>query len=197
MDDFPFIWPTSGAPADHRHDGHAHDDRCLPPARTLVQDLGDFSQFYGSGAALTTFHHDEGASHDDRCLLGSGCLGLGLDSGMNDKVAPPAASLAPGFEFWAHHPTPYQHSSASAEFNDVSALNMDAQYPTRHFTPNPTFLETASVSMLSQGSPSRAPDMCQDVVSEQDAESEADSHDSCDSQCPGSEGPCSAGTCGK
>lgn len=200
MDDFALLYGTAaGAPADHHHDGYAHDEACLP-ARTFLhfQDLSDFSQLYGSGATPATHHHDEYVSHDDSCLMGSGCLGLGLDAGTSEKMAPPAVPWASGFEFPARHPlVPYQHVAASTGFLETSVNNTSTKYPPRHFTPKPTLLETVSLSLLSQVSPPRSPEGQNDLMSEDGAGSDVESHGSCGSQCPGSGGPCSSGTCGE
>lgn len=200
MDDFAYLFGNAaGAAADHHHDGYSHDEACLP-ARTFLhlQDLSDFSQLYGSGATPATHHHDEYASHDDSCLIGSGCLGLGLDAGISDKMVSPAVPMSSGVDFLGRRATaPFPNVAASTGFLETSAHNNTAKFPQGHFTPNPTLLETASLSLLSQVSPPRSGDHQHDHVSEDGAASEVDSHGSCDSQCPGSGGPCSSGTCGE
>lgn len=197
MEDYSFLLGTSaGVTADHHHDGYAHDEACLP-ARTFAhpQDLSEFSQPYGYGAAFFTQHHDEYMSHDDSCLMGSGCVGLGLDAGTSEKTVLPAAPLASGFESLDRHlMVPFRHVAASTGFLDTSANKTNTKRPPGHFTPNPTLLESAS---LSQVSPPGSPQNQHDHMCEDGAGSDIQSHDSCDSQCPGTGGPCSSGTCGE
>lgn len=199
MDDLNFLYGSAGVPPRHHHDHPggtvSHDDRCIAPTRSFLQDLGDFAQFYGSGAAPAN-HHDAYAPHDDSCLIGSGCIGLGLDSGLNAKGAPGGLLPASGVDLFALHPMLQQPIPTPANFPDTQVADITSRFPSKGITPSQTLLDAASVSLLSQASASQSPEKRhQDILSREDVGSEADACSSCDSQCPGSEGACSEGAC--
>lgn len=192
MDDFDFQnWTVTG---DHHHDGYAHDEACVRTRGLYVQDWDEIP-LYGVGAPLNNQHHDEYMSHDDSCLTGNGCLGLGLDAGIGDKVAYPAMPLASGFESLDRTPMESnRHLSAFEHSHGASANNTTPKAPRRYSTPNSAFLD--SLSWVSEVSPTSPEDIL-NYMSEYGAGSERGSRDSCGSQCPGSRGPCSSGTCGE
>ncbi|KAF3762295.1 hypothetical protein M406DRAFT_107822 [Cryphonectria parasitica EP155] len=192
MDELWLSYPVAGQPVDHGHKGYAHDEGCVPAKNVQPEWLDlDFGQFYGTGAAPMAHYHGEYASHDTSCLDGSGCPRLGLDPGVNDKedlaaVMPQQQPPPPSFDVLAQSSMPYQAFSASlGDFNTT--------LPPRVHTPDPTLLGAASISPLSQVS--RSPEDHLHHISEEDADSDADSLGSCDSHCLGSGGACSAGTC--
>lgn len=187
MDDFFLPYVAPGQPTDHKHKGYAHDEGCVP-AKNIQPDWLDFAQIYGAGTTPIAHYHGEYASHDTSCLDGSGCPRLGLDPSVNDKggFAMPASPLG-NLDFMPPPSMLFQpFSAALTDFGPPIASHMQ--------TPDPTLLDAASISPLSRAS--RHPEDHLHHM-ECDAESEADSQDSCDSHCLGSVGACSAGTCGK
>ena len=139
----------------------------------------------------------EFSAHDDTCLLGAGCQGLGLVSRQNhrDNGATFSAIPYPTFTGFASHDaaSPPQSPNADDNFPEADPRKPQSRVQsTGHDDPNPTAPE-----MTSEVSRHQAPGLPHqdDELLEEYAPSEAESNASCDSQCSGSKGPCSAGTC--
>lgn len=179
----------------HTHSGGSasHDDRCIAPSRTFLENLQDWAPFYGSGAPQAAYHGDQ-SPHDDSCLIGNGCIGLGLNSDQSGKGMPPGLLPASGLDvFGLGQAMLRQDEPMNAEYFQSQPVETAAQILPKA---DLNFLDAASVSMLSQASASQSPATRRpNGSSPDDAATEADACSSCDSQCPGSEGACSAGSC--
>lgn len=139
----------------------------------------------------------EDAAHDDSCLNGIGCQGLGLDprySGSGTFFDGINFTAFPGFA--GQNATPELLGVGGGFLgreDDTVNLHSNLQ-PPKLTEANPTIPEAASI--LSESTPSRSPDQTDAFMqAEDDVESLGESDVSCDSQCTGSQGPCSAGTC--
>lgn len=140
----------------------------------------------------------EFSAHDDTCLIGAGCQGLGLVSRQNhhDNRAPFSAIPYPTFTGFASHgvasPSP-QSPNAGDTFPEANTGKPQSRMP----SPGCDDPEPAAPEMVSLASRHGAlgPPPQNDELLEDYAPSEAESNASCDSQCSGSKGPCSAGTC--
>lgn len=181
---------------DHPRGSASHDDRCIAPSRTFLQDLSDWTPFYGSGAAHA-IHHDDQTPHDDSCLIGNGCIGLGLNPEQSGKGMPFGLLPTSGLDLIGlDQVTPRPDDPMAVEYFQSQPAQIVAQLPTKAYEADMTLVDAASVSMLSQASASQSPaTRRQNGSSPDDAATEADACSSCDSQCPGSEGACSAGSC--
>lgn len=140
----------------------------------------------------------EDAAHDDSCLTGIGCQGLGLDPRYSSSSAffdsiPFTAFSGFGGQDATSHPLLGLGGGLLGRGNET--LNLDSNiHPSKLTEADPTMPD--ATSMISESTPSQSPghgDAC--VQEDCDAESLCESHESCDSQCTGSQGPCSAGTC--
>ncbi|ROW11028.1 hypothetical protein VMCG_01071 [Cytospora schulzeri] len=140
----------------------------------------------------------EDAAHDDSCLTGIGCQGLGLDPRYSN-----GSTFFDGISFTAFpglggqnatsHPLLGVGGGFLVRGDDTVNLHSSFQ-PTKLTEADPTIPE--ATPMLSESTPSQSPGRNNGHVrAEDDAESVCESEESCDSQCTGSQGPCSAGTC--
>lgn len=139
----------------------------------------------------------EFSAHDDTCLIGAGCQGLGL-SRQNDRDngATFGAIPYPTFTGFASHdvasPSP-QSPNAGDTFPEAVTGKPQSRMPSDGCDdPDPTAPEMVSLVSRHEapGPPPQNGELLEDY-----APSEAESNASCDSQCSGSKGPCSAGTC--
>lgn len=141
--------------------------------------------------------HDDMA-HDDSCLTGIGCQGLGLDPHYGSS-----GTFFDGISFTAFaglsgqdsisHPLLGVGGSFLGRGDDTAKLHPSFQ-PPKLTEADPKILE--ATPMISESTPSQSPGQQNGHVrAEDDAESLCESEESCDSQCTGSQGPCSAGTC--
>lgn len=184
MYDLPSLDTTAEGQSNHHHDhpegSASHDDRCIAPPRTFSFNSGDWYTFYGFGATHGIQHGDQTA-HDDSCLVGNGCVGLGLSPDQAEKDMPTdALQPASGVNPMAADVLESQHAEAPRKAYE---LELD-------------LLGATSASMLSQASVSQSPMARRRNDSfPDDVGTEADACSSCDSRCPGSEGPCSADSC--
>lgn len=140
----------------------------------------------------------EFSAHDDTCLIGAGCQGLGLVSRQNhhDNGATYSAIPYPAFTSFASHdvvsPSP-QSPNAGDTFPEAITGKPQSRLQSPDLDdPDPTAPEMISVISRHEapGQPPQNDELLDDY-----APSEAESNASCDSQCSGSKGPCSAGTC--
>lgn len=140
----------------------------------------------------------EFSAHDDTCLIGAGCQGLGLVSRPNGHENGPAFSAIPypTFAGFASHDVP-SPSPQSPNAGDTFPEANTGKLQSRLQSPGYNERETAAPDMLSLVSRKEVPGLPpqNDHLFEEYAPSEAESNVSCDSQCSGSKGPCSAGTC--
>lgn len=140
----------------------------------------------------------EFSAHDDTCLIGAGCQGLGLVSRQNhhDNGATFSAIPYPTFTGFASHDAASlspQSPNAGDAFPDANTgRSQSRKQSPGHDGPEPTAPEM--VSLVSRPE-APCPPALNDELLEEYAPSEAESNVSCDSQCSGSKGPCSAGTC--
>lgn len=141
----------------------------------------------------------EDAAHDDSCLTGIGCQGLGLDPRYSSSgTFFDGVSLTAFSGLGSQDSTPHPLLGIGGGFlgrgDDTADLHSRFQ-PPKLTGAEPTIPE--ATPMLSESTPSKSPREQQNghVPAEDDAESLCESEESCDSQCTGSQGPCSAGTC--
>lgn len=141
----------------------------------------------------------EDAAHDDSCLTGIGCQGLGLDPRHSSS-----GTFFDGITFafpWLGGPGATSHqllgagSGFSGREDDTVNLHSSLQ-PPKLTEADPTIPELMSRLSESTRLPAPARDNGH-VRMEDDAKSLGECDDSCecDSQCTGSQGPCSAGSC--
>lgn len=136
----------------------------------------------------------EFSAHDDTCLIGAGCQGLGLVSRQShhDNGATFSAIPYPTFMDLASHdvasPSP-QSPNAGDTFPEANTGKILSRIP----SPGPSEQDPAAPEILSLMSCDDGPQ--NDGLFDEYAPSEPESNASCDSQCSGSKGPCSAGTC--
>ena len=137
----------------------------------------------------------EDAAHDDSCLTGIGCQGLGLDprySGSGTFFDGISFTVFPGLggQDSTSHPLLGVGGGFLGRGDDTAHLHQ----PPKVIEANSTMPEATPI--LSESTPSQSPGQQNGHVrAEDDAESHCGSEESCDSQCTGSQGPCSAGTC--
>lgn len=187
MGDLPLFGAALGSYGSHRHeDGLAHEDYCVQARGPRPPDLRKTTQPYHTGSAQMIYHDLGYRHHDDRCLQGSGCAGLGLAPGSGEQGEDPSAAMGLGdFDFLV-----------PLNFDSVFDSGIESRMPAGDPTSLVNLSEAGPVSPPSQASPSPQDQL--EFMSDEGAESDGDTIVSCnDSQCPGSEGACSAGTCGK
>lgn len=145
----------------------------------------------------------EDAAHDDSCLTGIGCQGLGLDPRYSsggtffDGIS---FTAFPGLACGSHDSTSHPLLGVGGGFlgrgDDTVDLHSSFQ---QSRVPKPTEIDPTipdATEMLSESTPSHSPGQQNGHAhAEDDAVSVCESEESCDSQCTGSQGPCSAGTC--
>lgn len=140
----------------------------------------------------------EFSAHDDTCLIGAGCQGLGLVSRQNhhDSGATFSALPYPTFSGFASHDVA---SPSPPSPNPGDTFPEANNGKPRSSVPSPVYddPDPAPPEMVSVISRHEAPGLPpqNDELLEDYPPSEAESNASCDSQCSGSKGPCSAGTC--
>lgn len=140
----------------------------------------------------------EFSAHDDTCLIGAGCQGLGLVPRQNnhDNGSTFSAIPYPTFAALASHdaaaPSPQSPNAGDTFPEAMTGKPQSRVQSPGHDDPDPTAHEMASV--VSRHGAFGLPPQNDELV-EDYPPSEAESNASCDSQCSGSKGPCSAGTC--
>lgn len=138
------------------------------------------------------------SSHDDRCLDGAGCEGLGLvsDQSHHDNGATFSAIPYPTMTDLDSHDAAVP-SPLSADAGDSFPEAVTGILQVRLQSPGRDNLDITAHEISSAVSRHEAPGLPpqDDELIGEYAPSEAESHASCDSQCSGSKGPCSAGTC--
>lgn len=140
----------------------------------------------------------EFSAHDDTCLIGAGCQGLGLVSRQSNPDFGAAFSTIPypTLTDLASHdaavPSPQSPNAGDTLPEAVTGKVQSRLQSPGHDNPDPTAPEVMSI-----GSHHAAPGLPpqDDELIDGYPPSEAESNASCDSQCSGSKGPCSAGTC--
>ncbi|KUI53943.1 Zinc-responsive transcriptional regulator ZAP1 [Cytospora mali] len=156
-----------------------------------MDDLALHSGPFGNAAG----HED--AAHDDGCLTGIGCQRLGLDPRYSRS-----GTFFDGIPFTAFPGFGGQNSTSHPLLGVGDFLGREDDTVNLHSSLQPPKLTDADPTipnptpMLSEITPSQPPDQEKCCArAEDDVESLGESEVSCDSQCTGSQGPCSAGTC--